>query len=97
MKAKRSILRIQLDRSAKEGLDRVCDQRGMTQIALMSRLVNWFVRQDEVIQISVLGLLSPELGAPLARRLLEQMACTAAAPMRAVTSSRNNSPARKRR
>ncbi len=73
MKAKRSILRIQLDRAAKEGLERLCEQRGMTQIAVMSRLVEWFINQDEIIQLGVLGVLSPQLTGPLARKLLERM------------------------
>lgn len=74
MNAKRSILRIQLDRAAKEGLERLCEQRGMTQIAVMSRLVEWFINQDEIIQLGVLGVLSPQLTGPLARKLLERMA-----------------------
>jgi hypothetical protein len=72
MKAKRSILRIQLDRGAKESLERLCQDRGMTQIAVMSRLVDWFIQQDEIVQLGVLGVLSPDLISPLARRLLER-------------------------
>jgi hypothetical protein len=74
MKAKRSILRIQLDRAAKEGLERLCEQRGMTQIAVMSRLVDWFIKQDEIIQLAALGVLSPQVTGPLARKILERMA-----------------------
>ena len=85
MKAKRSILRIQLDRGGKEDLARICEQRGMTQISLMSRLVQWFVRQDEAIQLLVLGLLSRELAGPLARRLLEQLSNGVPAPKSAAT------------
>lgn len=73
MKPKRSILRIQLDQSAKEGLERVCLQRGMTQISVMSRLVDWFVQQDEVIQLSVLRLLPDELAAPAAQQVLQRL------------------------
>jgi len=73
MKSKRAILRIQLNLEAKEGLERICEQRGMTQISVMSRLMEWFVQQDEVIQLSVLRLLPAELAAPAARRLLERL------------------------
>ena len=59
--AKRAIIRLQLDGSAKIQLDRLCEQRGMTQIAVLSRLVKWFGKQDEVVQASVLGLLSDEM------------------------------------
>lgn len=62
--AKQTIVRLQLDPPAKLVLDKLCDRRGMTQLAVMSRLVTWFGRQDQVIQASVLGLLSDEaLGA----------------------------------
>ena len=73
MTPKRSIVRIQLDRAAKERLEQLCKHRGMTQIAVMSRLVEWFVEQHEVIQLSALGLIPRELAAPAATMLLEQM------------------------
>jgi hypothetical protein len=73
MNGKRAILRVQLDADAKTRLIELCERRGMTQIAVMSRLIEWFVRQDEVIQVSVLGLLSQEHCAPLAHRLLQQL------------------------
>jgi len=72
--SKRAVIRIQLDLSAKQALDELCRKRGMTQIAVLSRLVTWFSRQDEVIQASVLQGLSDRSIAVLARRLLEQMA-----------------------
>ena len=60
--AKKSVIfRLQLDPEAKRFLDRLCQSRGMTQIALLSRLVRWFGKQDEVVQASVLGLLSDEM------------------------------------
>jgi hypothetical protein len=64
--SKRAIIRLQLDIAAKEQLDKLCEKRGMTQISVLSRLVKWFGRQDEVIQASVLGLLSDEMLAQLA-------------------------------
>ena len=59
--AKRAIIRLQLDLPAKQQLDKLCDHRGMTQIAILSRLVKWFGTQNEVVQASVLGLLSDEV------------------------------------
>jgi hypothetical protein len=74
MAGQRAIMRIQLDADAKQELDRLCDKRGMTQIAVMSRLVGWFVRQDDVIQTAVMASLSePTLG-KLARQVLKRMA-----------------------
>ena len=65
MLTNRVTVRVQLESSCKKMLDELCDRRGMTQIAVMTRLVNWFVEQNELIQAAVLG--------QLARRLLQQM------------------------
>ena len=72
--AKRAVIRLQLDVAAKQQLDKLCDRRGMTQIAVLSRLVKWFGRQDEVVQASVLGLLSDEMLGELAGVLQRRMA-----------------------
>jgi hypothetical protein len=37
--AKRAVIRLQLDLVAKQALDVLCERRGMTQIAVLSRLV----------------------------------------------------------
>ncbi|MGA3066231.1 MAG: hypothetical protein ABSF29_05215 [Tepidisphaeraceae bacterium] len=44
----------------------------MTQIAVMSRLVGWFVRQDEVIQTAVMASLSDGAMAQLAKQILKK-------------------------
>ena len=68
--AKRAVVRLQLDGVAKEDLDKLCGRRGMTQITILSRLVRWFGQQDEVVQASVLGLLSDKMLGDLSRTLL---------------------------
>jgi hypothetical protein len=73
MTAKRSIMRIQLDTVAKDRLDAICKRRGMTQIAMMSRLVNWFSAQDDYIQTAVLHTLSDGSMATLAKSLLKKI------------------------
>jgi predicted transcriptional regulator len=73
MAARRAIMRIQLDSGTKHELDDLCDKRGMTQIAVMSRLVRWFVKQDDTIQAAVLDSLSPESLSRLAKQLLKQL------------------------
>jgi hypothetical protein len=73
MSAKRSIMRIQLDTAAKDRLETICKRRGMTQIALMSRLVNWFSYQDDFMQTAVLATLSDESMAALAKSLLKKI------------------------
>jgi hypothetical protein len=49
----------------------------MTQIAIMSRVVHWLVAQDEVVQASVLGLLSDEALGDIAQLLLKRLAAHA--------------------
>ncbi len=66
--------RLQLDPAAKRALDTLCERRGMTQIAMLARLVSWFGKQDEVVQASVLGLLSDEALADLAHVLVQREA-----------------------
>jgi hypothetical protein len=75
--AKRAVIRLQLDIVAKQQLDKLCERRGMTQIAVLSRLVKWFGRQDEVVQASVLGLLSDEMLGDLAEILLKRLSAKA--------------------
>lgn len=77
--AKRAVIRLQLDVAAKQQLDKLCERRGMTQIAVLSRLVKWFGRQDEVVQASVLGLLSDEMLGDLSQVLLKRLAAIAEA------------------
>ena len=74
MADRRAIMRIQLDANAKSELDQLCEKRGMTQIAMMSRLVGWFVKQDEVIQTAVMTSLSDVALSKLAKQMLKQMA-----------------------
>jgi hypothetical protein len=74
MSAKRAVIRLQLDVSAKQALDKLCERRGMTQIAVLSRLVRWFADQDEVVQASVLGLMSDGSLGELANLLLKRLA-----------------------
>jgi len=85
MNVNRAILRIQLDPAAKQHLDHLAKTRGMTQISIMSRLVEWFVRQNEVIQLAVLGVVSEEFTGPLAKRMLERIAEAAPAESRAAS------------
>jgi hypothetical protein len=77
MTAKRAVIRLQLEITAKHGLDKLCEKRGMTQIAVLSRLVRWFVAQDEVVQASVLGLMSDAYLGELAPILLKRLGAKA--------------------
>jgi hypothetical protein len=73
MAGKRAIMRIQLDAPSKTELDKLCERRGMTQIAVMSRLVGWFIKQDDMIQTAVMSSLSEPAMAQLARQMLKHI------------------------
>ncbi|MCC7145657.1 MAG: hypothetical protein IT443_04355 [Phycisphaeraceae bacterium] len=68
----RTTVRVQLDTITKQLLDNLCAKRGMTQIAAMSRLVNWFVDQNDLIQAAILGQLTLSAQKELARKLIEK-------------------------
>jgi hypothetical protein len=46
----------------------------MTQVAMMSRLVEWFASQDEKIQGAVMGHYPGEIEADVAKLILKRMA-----------------------
>jgi hypothetical protein len=70
----RHILRIELTSPAKERLDASAEFYGMKQVAMMSRLVDWFAGQDELMQSAVLGRVWSEQKPDTARMVLERMA-----------------------
>jgi len=71
---KRSIVRIELDPGAKDVLERVRKELGMTQVSLLSRLVTWFAKQDRAAQTSVVSGFSEAAATELARLLANKKA-----------------------
>ncbi len=71
--ASRIIVRIELTQSAKEALNDLTDKVGMTQVALLSRLVEWFAHQPDMIQAAVLGQYPVELQTDIAKLILKKM------------------------
>jgi len=69
----RHILRIELTASAKERLSTLSKARGMTQVAVLSRLVEWFASSPESIQGGILGHYPEGLKAEIIRLILEEM------------------------
>ena len=67
-----AIIRLQLDLPAKQALDKLCERRGMTQIAALSRTVRWLVTQDEILQAWVLNLMSEEHLGDMSRIVLQR-------------------------
>lgn len=72
--ASRIIVRIELTPQAKAHLNDLCDKAGMTQVAMLSRLVEWFAHQPETIRAAVLGQYPSEIQADVARLILRQLA-----------------------
>jgi len=53
-KKKPNIVSVHLSPEAKQNLDNVCDERGMTIKSLLGRLIEWFVEMDRTEQSIVL-------------------------------------------
>ena len=70
----RIILRVELTPSAKEHLNRTSDTLGMTQVAMLSRVVEWFSHQPELIQRIIVGHLPVQIEQQVARVMLRKMA-----------------------
>lgn len=71
---KRAVFRIQLTPEAKKRLLDLSDKLGVTQIAVTSRLTEWFATQPESVQAAILGLYPGELRQDIATMILERMA-----------------------
>jgi hypothetical protein len=72
--SKRNIMRVELNGPAKQNIAKIHDHHGMTQVAMMSRLVEWFSKQDLTMQSAILGRFPSELKTDIAKLLLERMA-----------------------
>jgi len=71
---RRFVIRIELTHSAKGKLSELSDRNGMTQVSIMSRLVEWFMAQPDVIQAAVLGRYPHEIEQDVAGMILRRMA-----------------------
>jgi hypothetical protein len=71
--AQRIINRYELLPEAKKGLEAISDMKGMTQVAILSRLLEWFADQSELVQGAVLGLYPKEIQPEVAELILKQM------------------------
>ncbi|MGA2497914.1 MAG: hypothetical protein ABSH20_09240 [Tepidisphaeraceae bacterium] len=71
--ASRIILRIELTAPAKKALESMTDKKGMTQVAMLSRLVEWLALQPAAVQTAVLAQNASETQAETARLIARQM------------------------
>ena len=53
--AHRNIMRIELPGPAKQKFATLSDRHGMTQVAMLSRLVEWFAKQGPDVQTNVVS------------------------------------------
>lgn len=74
MSKSRQNLNIELAEGAKAQLEAVRAWNGMTQKEMVSRLVNWFCRQDRVLQQVILGQIPEEIAPDVAVLLLQRLA-----------------------
>lgn len=72
--ATRYVVRLEVTKQAKDKISQLSDTSGMTQVALTSRLVEWFATQPEIIQAAVLGKFPPEIQEDVAKMILKKMA-----------------------
>jgi hypothetical protein len=60
--------------TAKDHLRKLSIRTGMTQVALLSRILEWFAAQPQLIQSGVLGHLHKELREEIGRIILQRLA-----------------------
>lgn len=71
--AKRFIMRIELTGPAKKDLAPLSDRHGMTQVSMVSRLVEFFSGQNELLQSAMIGRYSEEIEGEIAKMLLRKL------------------------
>jgi hypothetical protein len=67
-------MRIELTGPAKQKLAMLSDKHGMTQVSMMSRLVEFFAVQDEKVQGAMMGHYPSEIAGDVASLILRRMA-----------------------
>lgn len=65
--------RIQLTSSSKGRLVEMSKQLGMSQLAMTSKMVEWFAGQPQVLQLAVLGLYPGAIEKDVAALILERL------------------------
>jgi hypothetical protein len=73
---KRVIMRLELEPCSKKSLDQFCDRTGMTKVAALSRLIDWFCVQTDNVQALIQGLIPAFISADVAEIVLERLVAT---------------------
>jgi hypothetical protein len=69
----RVIVRLELEPGSKKGLDDFCDRTGMTKVAALSRLIDWFCSQPDNVQAIIQGLIPTFITADVAEIILKRL------------------------
>ena len=85
--AKRIIMRIELSSVAKERLGSFSESSGLIQMAITSRLLLWFVNQDDAVQASILGLYANFDKENITTAILKQIISDSKYPKRGIASA----------
>jgi hypothetical protein len=72
--SKRIIMRVEVQGESKGRLDEFCARTGMTKIAAVSRLIDWFCRQSETLQAMIQGLYPTVVESDIATMILKNAA-----------------------
>jgi hypothetical protein len=72
--SKRIIMRVDVTPLARDGLNSVCEEYGITHVAAMSRLIEWFSKESDVVQCGVLNLYPRDMRDKVAKIVLRQIA-----------------------
>jgi hypothetical protein len=72
--AQRIIVRIELTPKARDRLDESRQRAGMTQLSMLSRLVEWFADQPQVVQSAIMGHLPIDVEGDVAKLVLKRLA-----------------------
>jgi hypothetical protein len=70
---KRCIMRIEVFPGVPDALADVTDRVGSTQVSVVSRLLEWFVKQPDVTQAAILGLYQGDIQKELPKMIMEQL------------------------
>jgi hypothetical protein len=70
---KRCIMRIEVLPHVMETLADATEQVGSTQVSVISRLLEWFVKQSDVTQAAILGLYPTDIQNEVPRMIFQQM------------------------
>lgn len=75
----RKIIKISVNGDAKRAIESFASKTGMTEIAVASRVYQWFVAQDDVLRKGIVGILPETYEVDIAELALRRIATDTAA------------------